>query len=95
MMTGELAADVGSALDLSAIPAEASGPESLGTLDSPVETTPASSNEPSPEEAPGETPESDLEAVPVLDMPPAIEEGAISIAEGSDLILEGGDKVEW
>jgi hypothetical protein len=30
-----------------------------------------------------------------LDMPPAIEEGAISIAEGSDLILEGGEKVEW
>jgi hypothetical protein len=24
-----------------------------------------------------------------------IEEGAISIAEGDDLILEGGEKIEW
>jgi hypothetical protein len=26
---------------------------------------------------------------------PEIEEGAISIAEGDDLILEGGEKIEW
>jgi len=85
MMTGELPIDVDSALDFSAIPAEASGPESLGTLDTPAEIAPESSNEPSNEE----------EAAPVMDGPPEIEEGAISNAEGDDLILEGGEKVEW
>ena len=85
MMTGELPLDVDSVLDFSAIPAEASGPESLGTLDTPVEVAPESSNEPSNEE----------EAAPVMDGSPEIEEGAISIAEGDDLILEGGEKVEW
>ena len=85
MMTGELPLDVDSVLDFSAIPAEASGPESLGTLDTPVEVAPETSNEPSNEE----------EAAPVMDGSPEIEEGAISIAEGDDLILEGGEKIEW
>jgi hypothetical protein len=35
LMTGETPAEIDSGLDLSAIPAEASGPESLGTLDTP------------------------------------------------------------
>jgi len=85
MMTGELPIDIDTALDFSAIPAEASGPESLGTLDTPAEIAPESSNEPSNEE----------EAAPVMDGPPEIEEGAISNAEGDDLILKGGEKVEW
>jgi hypothetical protein len=85
MMTGELPIDVDSALDFSAIPAEASGPESLGTLDTPAEVAPESSNEPSNEE----------EAAPVMDGPPEIEEGANSNAKGDDFILEGGEKVEW
>ena len=85
MMTGELPIDIDTALDFSAIPAEASGPESLGTLDTPAEVAPESSNEPSNEE----------EAAPVMDGPPEIEEGAISNAKGDDLILEGGEKVEW
>jgi len=38
-MTGEAPAEVDSALDFSAIPAEASGPESLGTLDTPSADT--------------------------------------------------------
>jgi hypothetical protein len=87
MMTGGQPADVDSALDFSAIPAEASGPESLGTLDTPVETDPESPQEPPSEDVPEED--------PVMDVPPEIEEGAISIAEGNDLILEGGEKVEW
>ncbi|MDA1090068.1 MAG: LamG domain-containing protein [Proteobacteria bacterium] len=83
MMTGMLTADVDSALDFSAIPAEFSGPDSLGTLDSPVDADP----EPSPEPF--------LDPLPGLDEFPEIEAGAISIAEGNDLILEGGEKVEW
>lgn len=39
LMTGEAPAEVDSALDFSAIPAEASGPESLGTLDTPSADT--------------------------------------------------------
>jgi len=54
-------------------------------LDTPVEVAPESSNEHSNEE----------EAAPVMDGSPEIEEGAISIAEGDDLILEGGEKIEW
>jgi hypothetical protein len=56
-------------------------------LDTPVETDPESPQEPPSEDVPEED--------PVMDVPPEIEEGAISIAEGNDLILEGGEKVEW
>jgi len=87
LMTGEQSANVVSVLDFAAIPAEASGPESLGTLDTPVEMAPE------PDIAPEPTPQPAPE--PVLEAAPEINDGAISIAEGNDLILEGGETVEW
>ena len=102
-MTGEILAWVDSAIDFTAIPAEAAGPESLATLDTPLAAFPA------------KTPEDVADDAPVLDAPPVqgeedtiggearlqtaddteTDDTAISIAAGNDLILEGGDKVEW
>ena len=94
-MTGERPADVDSGLDFSTIPVAESGPENLGTLDTPIPETvseedlvslPESTQEPEPEIAPEATPES---------APPENTNQAISIGEDGGVSIDGGDKLQW
>jgi len=95
LMTGESPADVDSGLDFSTIPVAESGPENLGTLDTPIPETvseedlvslPESTQEPEPEIAPEATPES---------APPENTNQAISIGEDGGVSIDGGDKLQW
>jgi hypothetical protein len=104
VMTGESPAEVDSSLDFSTIPAAGVGPESLDTLDAPplgdtqgiddmlaglAGDAPESLPEPVPELAP------EPESAPLPPVDAAPQNSAISIGEGGDLIVEGGEKLQW
>jgi len=100
VMTGEGPADVDSSLDFSAIPAAAAGPESLGTLDASsgesisemldglAGAIPDTVTEAAPEPAPAPVSPGDAAPQDQADQ-------AISIGEGGDLTVEGGEKLQW
>jgi hypothetical protein len=111
VMTGEGPADMDSSLDFSAIPAAAAGPESLGTLDASsggggesitemlnglAGVVPDTVTEAAPEPAPEPSPEPELAPVTPGDAAPQDQaDQAISIGEGGDLTVEGGEKLQW
>ena len=103
--------DVDSPLNFDTIQAEAEGPESLATIDTlallsgngengdppQAETPPELSSQPAPDPEPVPEPEPGPGPGPGPEEVPedVIEDGAITIGGGNELVIENADKLEW